>query len=240
MKLQSPGASAGRFPEGGEAGLRPVQGGGEGFPQPAVADVGDAGAACHGLGGGDALGERGQLVRRVPRWARGGPGGGLAQATMKADWVAATTAAWGPCGLLVYVDDVPAGYVMYAPPAFVPRAAAFPTSPVGPDAVLLTAARVADGYDGVGLARVLVQSAAKDLSRRGVRAIEAYAGTDQPCLLPVEFLEAVGFGMVREHARNPRLRLDLRTAVAWRDPVEGALQRIRSAVRAFPAGANRT
>ena len=34
----------------------------------------------------------------------------------------------------------PAGYVIYAPPAFVPRAAAFPTAPVGSDAVLLTAA----------------------------------------------------------------------------------------------------
>jgi len=29
------------------------------------------------------------------------------------------------------------------------------------------------------------------------------------------------------------------TALTWRDPVGGALERIRGAVRAFPAGANR-
>jgi predicted N-acetyltransferase YhbS len=138
------------------------------------------------------------------------------------------------------VDDVPAGYVMYAPPAFVPRAGAFPTSPIGRDAVLLTAARIVPEHAGGGLGRVLVQAAAKDLTRRGVRAIEAYAGTAEPCVLPAGYLEAVGFVRVREHARNPRLRLDLRTALAWRDPVGGALERIRGAVRAYPAGANRT
>jgi GNAT superfamily N-acetyltransferase len=191
-------------------------------------------------------------------WPRGGLGSALARATLKADWVESTGSAWGPCGLIAYVDDVPAGYVMYAPPAFVPRAAAFATSPVGADAVLLTAARVVAERRGEGLGRVLVQAAAKDLSRRGVRAIEAYGAApgvalgssengsspcrsvDEDCVLPVDYLEAVGFVRVREHARNPRLRLDLRTALTWRDPVGGALEKIRGAVRPFPAGANRT
>jgi GNAT superfamily N-acetyltransferase len=171
---------------------------------------------------------------------RGGQGAMVAQSTLKAEWVEATGSAWGPCGLLAYVDDVPAGYVMYAPPAFIPRAAAFPTSPVGRDAVLLTAAHVVPEHRGSGLGRVLVQAAAKDLTQRGVRAIEAYGAVGQACVLPVDYLEAVGFVCVREHARNPRLRLDLRAAVTWRDPVGGALERIRGAVRAFPAGANRT
>ena len=56
----------------------------------------------------------------------------------------------------------------------VPRALSFPTSPVSADAVLLMTARVLPQYAGGGLARMLVQSAAKDLTRRGVRAIEAY------------------------------------------------------------------
>jgi GNAT superfamily N-acetyltransferase len=175
--------------------------------------------------------------------ARGGAGPGSdedAQTATKASWVEATTSAWGPCGLVVHVDDVPAGYVVYAPPAFVPRASAFPTSPVASDAVLLTAVRIAPEHVGEGLGRVLVQAAAKDLTRRGVKAIEAYGGTGEPCLLPVGYLEALGFVRVRNHARTPRLRLDLRTAVSWRDPVGGAIERIRGAVRAYPAGANRT
>ena len=48
----------------------------------------------------------------------------------KESWVSATLLEWGSCGKVVYVDGVPAGYVMYAPPMYVPRSVAFPTSPV--------------------------------------------------------------------------------------------------------------
>ena len=194
---------------------------------------------------GETFGDLPQPCRDCAFWEagpgpRGRAGAAVAQAVLKAEWVESTGTAWGPCGLLAYVDDVPACYVMYAPPAFVPRAVAFPTSPIGQDAVLLTAAYVLPEHRGAGLGRVLVQAAAKDLTQRGVRAIEAYGAVDQRCVLPPDFLESVGFVRVREHARNPRLRLDLRTAVTWRDPVGGALEKIRGAVRAFPAGANRT
>jgi GNAT superfamily N-acetyltransferase len=161
-------------------------------------------------------------------------------ATTKAAWLERTAAEWGTCGQVAYVDDALAGFVTYAPPAFVPRSSAFPTAPVGPDAVLLVTARVAAQHRGGGLGRVLVQAAAKDLTRRGVRAIEAYGALEDGCVLPVGYLESVGFVTVRDHARSPRLRLDLRTALTWRDPVGEAIERIRGAVRPFPAGANRT
>ena len=47
----------------------------------------------------------------------------------KEAWVSQTLLEWGSCGKLVYVDGMPAGFVMYAPPAYVPRSMAFPTSP---------------------------------------------------------------------------------------------------------------
>ena len=80
----------------------------------------------------------------------------------------------------------------------------------------LVTARIDPRYAGQGLGRVLVQSAAKHALRRGYRAMEAFgAGApNEPCLLPVDFLTAVGFHTVREHAAYPRLRLDLRTALA--------------------------
>lgn len=162
----------------------------------------------------------------------------------KEAWVSATLLEWGSCGRIAYVDDDPAGYVLYAPPAFVPRSMAFPTSPVSGDAVLLMAARVRPEYRGGGLARMLVQAAAKDLTRRGVRAIEAFgsAATTGPrepeeagvstCLVPADFLLSVGFKTVRQHHRFPRLRLDLKTALSWREDVEQALERILGSVRA--------
>jgi hypothetical protein len=60
----------------------------------------------------------------------------------KEAWVSAVLLEWGSCGRLIEVDGFTAGYVLYAPPAYVPRSVAFPTSPVSPDAVLLMTAHV--------------------------------------------------------------------------------------------------
>ena len=160
----------------------------------------------------------------------------------KEAWVSATLLEWGSCGRIAYVDDDPAGFVLYAPPAFVPRSLAFPTSPVSADAVVLMTARVLPLYAGGGLARMLIQAAAKDLTRRGLRAIEAFglaseapAGppgqTDSACVVPADLLLAVGFKTVRPHHRYPRLRLELKTALSWREDVEQALERILGSVR---------
>ncbi len=167
-------------------------------------------------------------------------GAAVPAAAAKRSWVVATTNGWGPCGLVAYVDGEPVGYVLYAPPAYVPRAGAFPTAPVGSDAVLLMTLRVVEQHRGGGIGRVLVESMAKDMVKRGVRAIEAYGSFADGCVLPQSYLEAVGFVTVRDHARYPRLRLDLRTALTWREDVEGAWERLVGAVRPFPAGATRT
>lgn len=155
----------------------------------------------------------------------------------KEAWVSSVLLEWGSCGQTITVDGVPAGYVMYAPPGAVPRAAAFPTSPVSPDAVLLTSLRVAEGFEGGGIGRVLVQALVKDLTRRGVRAVEAFGAVTpsqhgQPggCVVPVEFLLSVGFKTVRPHARWPRLRLELRSAITWKEDVEAALERLLGSV----------
>lgn len=196
----------------------------------------------------------------------------------KEAWLSATLLDWGSCGKIVYVDSLPAGYLTYAPPTHVPRSMAFPTSPVSGDAVLLMTGRVAPEFAGTGLGRVLVQTAAKDLTRRGVRAIEAFGRIDRPgaggparpdgadgadgqsdrldqppeedpdgpsaryarttrstCVVPADFLLAVGFKTVRPHHRFPRLRLDLRTAVSWRADVEVALERLLGSMSPEPA-----
>lgn len=237
----------------------------------------------------------------------------------KEAWVSATLLQWGSCGRVAYVDDEPAGFVLYAPPALVPRSVAFPTSPVSPDAVLLMTLRVLPRFTGAGLARMLIQAVAKDLTRRGVRAVEAFGlafpssqidphevrtareyrrgtagsrtfgadplagdglpgevvlpglvtpawsrpevgGVAEPgvggvsgdtgdadptarkhpseevsaslCMMPADLLLAVGFKTVRPHPRFPRLRLELKTTVSWREDVELAIERILGTVRA--------
>lgn len=147
----------------------------------------------------------------------------------KESWLSSVLLEWGSCGKLLYVDGVPAAFVLFAPPHYVPRSVAFPTSPVSADAVLLMTARVLDEFTDAGLGRMLIQGVAKDLTRRGVKAIEAFGDKQREsptCVLPVDYLLAVGFKTVRPHHRYPRLRMELRTALNWREDVEVALERL--------------
>lgn len=162
----------------------------------------------------------------------------------KEAWVSRVLLEWGSCGRLLYVGDEPVGYALYAPPAFVPRADAFPTSPVSDDAVLLAALVISPEYASGGLGRLLVQAVVKDvLKRGGIRAIEAFGDRRPPvtggpgCVIPADFLLRVGFKTHRRHARYPRLRMDMRSVLTWREEVEQALEKLLDAVRPKPVHA---
>ncbi|THA31178.1 N-acetyltransferase [Streptomyces sp. A1277] len=156
----------------------------------------------------------------------------------KEAWISAVLLEWGSCGRVVYVDDVPAGFVLYAPPAYVPRSTAFPTSPASPDAVQLMTGLIMPGFQGQGLGRVMVQTVAKDLISRGFKAIEAFGDArwkEPACVLPADHLLSVGFKTVRPHPVHPRLRLELRSTLSWKEDVEMALDRLLGAVQKEPA-----
>jgi GNAT superfamily N-acetyltransferase len=150
----------------------------------------------------------------------------------KEAWVSDTLLQWGSCGKLAYIDGVPAGYMLYAPAAYVPRATAFPTAPVSPDAVLLMSGRVNQEYAGKGVGGALAQSVARDVAQRGIKAMEAFGhtGVAHPdsvrCILPAGYLRAVGFKTVRAHPHMPRLRLETRALAAWRSEIEAVVDRL--------------
>jgi hypothetical protein len=103
-------------------------------------------------------------------------------------------------------------------------------------------ATVLPEFTGGGLARMLVQGVVKDLTRRGVRALEAFGDTQWSesghCLLPADHLLAVGFKTVRPHPRFPRMRMELRSVASWREDVEVALERLLGSMTA-PEGSLR-
>ena len=153
-------------------------------------------------------------------------------------WISEVLRSWGSCGRVLLVDGVVRGLIVYAPSAYVPGASTFPTSPVSADAVVLTTVWIDPAMTGSGLGRMLIQAMAKDLiGRGGIRAVEAFAssGGEAPCLLPAEFLGGVGFRTHRQHPRTPRMRMELRSALTWRDEVEAALERLVGVVRPSPA-----
>jgi GNAT superfamily N-acetyltransferase len=162
----------------------------------------------------------------------------------KEAWLSRVLLEWGSCGRVVFLDDEAVGYVLYAPPAMLAGTVAMPTAPVSPDAVQVATAFVASPYAGAGLGRLLMQLAVKDVVKRGgYRAVECFGTVTEvredtaTCCLPVEFLQRVGFRTARGHARHPRMRLDLRSVVSWREEVEQAWERLRGVVRPRPATA---
>lgn len=161
------------------------------------------------------------------------------EAEEKSAWLSGVLRDWGSCGRVVYVDEVLAGHAIYAPAVYFPGADGFATAPVSNDAVLLSTLHVAPDFRGQGLGRVLVQAMAKDLLQRQVRAVEAFGDTrghggdglgGRHCVVPADFLLAVGFRTQRAHATIPRMRMDLRTTLTWREEFELALDRLLSGV----------
>jgi len=197
----------------------------------------------------------------------------------KEAWLSMVMLEWGSCGQVANParepdrddgddgDEPCLGYVLYAPPRAVPRAARFPTGPVSADAVLLTSMGIEpDQPDGV--AGLLIGQVVNELVRRGVRALEAFGRTaeaaqlldaDGPdaadpelrravsalgdcsfatCMIDADFLLDAGFTVVAPHRYFPRLRLELDKGLGWKAEVEEALERLlRSAALEQPVGA---
>ena len=199
--------------------------------------------------------------RRCVAWELEAPAARLAADSGEAEfekevWLSGVMLTWGSAGQIVTVDEEPVGFALYAPPTAVPGAAAFPTAPVSPDAVLLTTARIEPAYRQQGLARFLFEGVVGTLTRRGVRAIELFGREDGPaagddradnltdrptdrwaehaaddadipgCVLPAGFARAVGFVEVAPHHRYPRLRLELGRDIGWKAEVEAALEEL--------------
>jgi hypothetical protein len=57
------------------------------------------------------------------------------------------------------------------------------------------------------------------------------------CVMPAEFLGRVGFWTQRAHVTTPRMRMELRSAISWKDEVEAALEKLWGVVRPAPARA---
>lgn len=179
--------------------------------------------------------------RRCVFWelgARARPRGSEAAGLQKEAWLSSVVLEWGPAGHVVSVDGEVAGYSLYAPTRVLDQVGFQAARPVSRDAVLLATLAVLPEFEGQGIGRVLLQTMARDLTRRKVRAVEAFADrapAGRACHVPAGFLEASGFQVVREHPRYPLMRMDLRTALTWKDAREAALEVLRVPAPAQPA-----
>ena len=179
--------------------------------------------------------------RRCVFWelgAKARPRGSEEAGLQKEAWLSSLVLEWGPAGHVVSVDGEVAGYSLYAPTHVLDQVGFQAARPVSRDAVLLATLAVLPEFEGQGIGRVLLQTMARDLTKRKVRAVEAFADrapVGRACHVPAEFLEASGFQVVRDHPRYPLMRMDLRTALTWKEAREAALEVLRVPAPAQPA-----
>ena len=132
--------------------------------------------------------------------------------------------------------DDGAGFAEYAPATLFPRLRRFPTgtAATAADTVYLAYCYVIEGRRGQGLGSALIREVARAAVDRGYRAVEALGDRawDGGWVIPVSFLAANGFTVVRDDERFPLLRLDLHS----RD--ELLVQRERAAIPASGAAAS--
>jgi GNAT superfamily N-acetyltransferase len=182
-----------------------------------------------------------QPCRRCVFWelgAKARPRGSEDAGLQKEAWLSSIVLEWGPAGHVLSVDGTVAGYSLYAPTQYLDQVGFEAARPVSRDAVLLATLAVVPAFEGQGIGRVLLQTMARDLTKRKVRAVEAFADrvpVGRDCRIPAGFREGSGFQVVREHPRYPLMRMDLRTALTWKDAREAALEVLRVPGPAQPA-----
>ena len=137
---------------------------------------------------------------------------------------------WGSCGRVALVDDEPVGYVIYAPDGVRARRGRLPDRAGVAGRGAADHRDVAPEHRGGGLGRMLVQGMARDLVTRrhqGGRGLRRHrAGRGGRAWCRPSSSAASGSRPSGRTRPTPRMRMDLRTAVTWKNEVEAALERL--------------
>lgn len=143
----------------------------------------------------------------------------------KEEWFSSTLLEWGRCGKLLEEEDRRSvGFAQFAPASLFPRLGTFAAGRVSDDAVYLAYCYIVPDRRARGLGSSLVRAVGREVADRGYRALEAVGERDWSggWLLPVDFLAANRFTVLREDPRFPLMRLDFWDSGEARDTAAAA------------------
>ncbi len=136
----------------------------------------------------------------------------------KKEWFVRALEEWGECGKLLYLNKETLAYAQYAPLSCFPQNRHFRARPINTDAVFLSCIYVIQPMRGRGIGRVVLQSVLKDLYRRDLKNVEAFASRSDSykSAAPLSFYLKNGFYIVKDDTKFPLVRIELKTAITWR------------------------
>jgi len=131
---------------------------------------------------------------------------------MKRVWYIDTRRNFGDCCFLVYLSNVPVGFIQCASPEAFPRIVDYSSGPPNNDAVFLACLYVfRREMHRRGIGTFMLESVIKNLRQRGFGAIETFARKDSENNPsgPLEFYLKHGFKVIAEKDEFPLVRLEI-------------------------------
>jgi GNAT superfamily N-acetyltransferase len=96
--------------------------------------------------------------------------------TKKREWFNKVAKEFGNCMKIAYVNDVPIGFILYAPAKFFPRLKEYASGPPSEDAVFIACLYIANRKErGKGLGTRMLENLIAELKERGFKAVETFA-----------------------------------------------------------------
>jgi ribosomal protein S18 acetylase RimI-like enzyme len=152
-------------------------------------------------------------------------------------WYERVSEEWGECGRVAADEDGEIlGFIKYAPTSYFPQATKLGIPAPPPGGVLISCVHIRDDARSLGLGRLLLFAALKDLAQRGEKTVWAYGYTahvdmSNVPMIGVEFLLRHGFTVTSPHPIHPLLHMDVRSLVSWSENLDSMLQALRIPVR---------
>lgn len=97
-------------------------------------------------------------------------------AQKKWEWFNKVTKEFGSCIKIAYFNDVPMGFIKYAPAKFFPRVKEYASGPPSEDAVFIACLYITNKEArGKGLGTSMLENLLVELKERGFKAVETFA-----------------------------------------------------------------
>lgn len=130
----------------------------------------------------------------------------------KSEWLVHVNDDFGNCVKLAYLDNVPIGFVQYAPAKFFPKVKEYASGPPSQDAVFLACLYITSKEQrGKGFGSAILEDLLAELKKRREKAVETFArknSADNPSG-PLSFYLKHNFKIKSERDDFPLVRLEL-------------------------------